>query len=213
MGRPTFFRTAAVTTEQAVSTTRCRLIAVIPEPLTIAGTIHLRNAPAAELVGTPGTVAGTPSNTGGSLTNAASPYYARVVAVDVNGELSAGSTEQSDTIASGSTGSIAYTWVAGSGATPTSYRIYFGTATGVFDRYFDAGDVLAYTVTANSGGTAITPGDTAAATTGVTTRLVHKAAIGSLAAGKDFHGVECDRGLTIQLSNSADLTTVIYEPF
>ena len=215
MAEKNFFHTAGVTTEQVITTKRSRLFALIPDIASTAGIITLRNAPAAEKVGTPGTVAGTPG-AAGLLDD--DTYYVKIVAVDQHGELSAGSTEQADTtVAGAAAGSVAYTWVAGTGATPTSYRVYVGLATGTFDGYYDVGAVLAFTLThltATPGYTytAITPADTAAATSG-TTKTVSASAAALLAAGKHYHGAVCDRGLVIQLANSADLATVIYEHY
>ncbi|MCK8198446.1 hypothetical protein, partial [Erwinia amylovora] len=70
-----------------------------------------------------------------------------------------------------------------------------------------------FTLTALTGGTyvAITPGDTAAATSG-TAKLVSKSAISLPQAGKNFQGILCDRGLVVTLSAATDLSAVIWEP-
>lgn len=207
-----FFHAAALTTEQVVTTSRCRLHAILPDVASTAGIVSLRNAPAAEKVGTPGTFAGTPSNAGGTLTNAASPYYLKVVAVDQWGELSAGSSEINKTIAAGSTGSIDLTWVAGTGAAPTSYRVYIGVVSNTYTNYIDVGNVLAYTIASLTPGTAQAGADTVAATSG-TSKLISASAAGLLAAGKHFHAVVVPRGLVLQLANSADLSTIVYERY
>ncbi len=214
MAEKTLFRTAAVTTEQVVHAKRCRVHSVRPEVASTAGTITLRNASVAEVVGTPGSVAGT-AGAAGTLDD--DEYFAKVVAVDANGELSAGSTEQADTTVAGAgAGSVAYTWVAGTGATPVSYRVYIGLATGVFDGYYEVTG-LAFTLTsilATPGYTyvAITPADTAAATSGNAYKK-RVCPIATLQAGVSLDGAVFDRGLVVTLSNNADLTSVIYEPF
>jgi hypothetical protein len=210
MGAIALFRTAAGTTEEAVSPRRCRVHAILPEAA-LAGTFEVRDAPAAEIVGTPGSVTGTPSDTGGTLTAAHGAYFAKIVAVDVNGDFSAGSVEQSDTIGTGTTGSIAYTWAAGAGAAPASYRVYFGDTTGSYTRYFET-TALAFTVTTNGGGVAFGPGDTPAATSG-NARLVSTSAAALPQEGKSFEGMVLPRGLTIKQSNAGDRVAVIYEAY
>lgn len=76
------------------------------------------------LCAAPGTPAGTPSTTGGTLKAAASSYVARIQAVDSEGCLSALSTESATVTTTGATGSIAWAWTASTGA--VSYRIYVG---------------------------------------------------------------------------------------
>lgn len=39
----------------------------------------------------------------------------------------------------------------------------------------------------------------------------HVAAAALPVAGKDFKGIQLDKGLTVQLSNGADVVTIIYE--
>lgn len=74
----------------------------------------------------PPVVAAAPSNAGGTLTHAASPYDYVVTAVNANGE-SLPSTAVTPTIAAGTTGSVVLTWPAIS--TASSYRVY-GRASG-----------------------------------------------------------------------------------
>jgi hypothetical protein len=201
-------RTPAATTEFTVTAVRAALVAVVPEQ-TMAGTLQIRSAPAAEIVGVPASVVGTPSDTGGSLTNAHGAYFAKIVAVDRHGEFSAGSTEQSDTITSGTTGSIAYTWAAGTGAAPASYRVYFGDTTNTYNRYFET-TALALTVTANAGGVAFGPGNTPASTTG-NANLVAATAAGLAQDGKSFDSPVLPRGITVVLSNGADRVGVVFK--
>ena len=79
------------------------------------------------------TPSGTPSNTGGTLL--AGPYYAKVVVVDQYGTRTVAGTESTlVTVASGSTGSIAWTWTASTGA--KSYEIWVGSVTGGQLTYF-----------------------------------------------------------------------------
>ena len=73
------------------------------------------------------TPAGTPSITGGTLI--AGPYYAKIIPVDQYGSLGITSLESAlVTVASGTTGSIAWTWTAVTGA--VSYMIFVGSVTG-----------------------------------------------------------------------------------
>ena len=73
------------------------------------------------------TPAGTPSNSGGTLL--AGAYYAKIVAIDQYGASTIAGTESAlVTVASGSTGSIAWTWTASTGA--ASYEIWIGSVAG-----------------------------------------------------------------------------------
>ena len=78
--------------------------------------------------GTPGIVL---SSTGGTLS--ASTYYYKIVAVDVFGNTTTGSTEVSGTT-TGSTSSVTLTWTSVTNA--VSYRIYRGTATNTQTLYY-----------------------------------------------------------------------------
>lgn len=64
---------------------------------------------------------GTPSNLGGTLTNAGSPYQYEVTGVNANGE-TLPSAAVNVTIASGTTGSVTLTWRAN--GSYTSYKVY-----------------------------------------------------------------------------------------
>lgn len=78
---------------------------------------------------------GTPSNTGGTLL--AGAYYAKVVVQDQYGAHTVAGTESAlVTVASGSTGSIAWTWTASTGA--KSYELWVGSVTGGQLTYFEA---------------------------------------------------------------------------
>lgn len=203
----TFFRTDGVTTEQVISTTPIRIYGLIPD-LTTTGTVTIRNAGADELVTTPASVAGTPGSAG---TLDDDTYYVKIVAVDTHGELSAGSTEQSDTTTAGAgAGSVAYTWTNQTNA--VSWRIYVGLTTNTYDGYFTS-TTNSFTLTALTGGTyvAITPADTSAATSGNAKKVTH-CAIGMTQVGKDLQGVRCERGATVKLSVATDICTVIWEP-
>ena len=206
MGITVAVRVAGVTTEVVVAAGRCRLLSVRPDAA-LAGTLSLRNAPAAEIVGTPATPGHTPSESGGTL--GAATYFARVQAVDIWGQLSTASAEVSDVIA-GSAGQITYTWTAGTGATPVSYRVYFGTVTNNYSRYFTTTG-LSLVVTANSGGTGHS-GAASAATSG-NQQLFSVSAAGLTQAGKKFHGATFDRGVVARLSNGADAALVIVERY
>lgn len=67
-------------------------------------------------------------------------YYAKVVAVDAVGGLTAASSESSAVSVTGPTGSITWSWTAVTGA--TSYHLYVGLVTG--------GEGMYYTTTTNS---------------------------------------------------------------
>jgi hypothetical protein len=90
-----------------------------------------RFAPAITAVA--GTPTGTPSATGGTLR--AGAYFAKVVAIDQYGALTAASTETASVAVTGTTGSIVWNWTAVTGA--EKYRIYIGYATGAQGTYFE----------------------------------------------------------------------------
>jgi hypothetical protein len=69
-------------------------------------------------------VVATPSNTGGTLTHAASPYSFVVVPVSPTGGQGAASAPVTATIASGISGSVGITWTGPSGATVAGYNVY-----------------------------------------------------------------------------------------
>ena len=80
---------------------------------------------------TPGTLTATPSNTGGTLT--AGTYYYKWTALNAGGE-SLASAEATGTVASGTTGSVALSGTAVTGA--TGYRWYRGLTAGNETLYF-----------------------------------------------------------------------------
>lgn len=86
----------------------------------------------------------TPTSTGGLITGGtmiAGNYYCRVIAVDAYGSLSTPSIESAAaTIASGTTGSIPWTWTATTGA--VSYMVFVGSVVG--------GEVTWFTSATNS---------------------------------------------------------------
>lgn len=100
--------------------------------------IYINNGKAhtTSLLATPGTPTGTPSTTGGALLTGTTTYFAKIVAVDSAGGLSAISAENATGVSvTGPTGSIAWTWTASPGA--VSYRVYVtsggaGTEQGYF---------------------------------------------------------------------------------
>ena len=198
-------RTAAATTEQVILASRGRLHGVVPEPATAAGTITVRDDNTAGPL-TPTTPGGTGSASGGGL--AAATYYAKIVAVDRWGEFSLPSTE----VNSGALGGVnvnhfAITWDAMDNA--VSYRIFFGTASGVLPKYFES-TTNSFDLTTTTGQlTATIP----AARTAGTARTRIYCAIGLAAAGKDPEGAVFERGIVVQLSNAADRVAIIYEAF
>ena len=196
------FRTAAATTEQIVCAGRCLVYSVIPEVASTAGTITLRNDSTMKPLA-PTTPAATGVDTGGGLADAT--YYVKIVSVDKWGYQSAPSSEVDSGVLGGGTSNnhVTLTWDAMDNA--VSYRIYFGTASGVLPKYF--------TSTTNSFDLTTTTGQlTATIPSAASTETVKKVSpIATLQAGVHFGGVLFDQGLTIQLSNSADLTGVVYE--
>lgn len=199
-------RTAASTSETVISTVPSLLHAIIPELIT-TGTIVVRNAATDEKVTQPATVAGTPANTGGDLV--ADHYFAKVVAVDIHGDLSTASTEQDDEVTVG-TGSVAYTWT--DQANAASWRIYVGLVTNTFDGYFtSATNSFTLTQVATPDVVIAPAADTSAATTG-DTQLRVKCAVTLPQAGKQLGGIVMERGITVQLSAATDLTQVVWEP-
>lgn len=79
-----------------------------------------------------GTPTGTPSTTGGTLQ--AGTYFAKIVAIDQYGGITAASTETASVSVTGTTGSITWNWTAVTGA--VSYRVYVGPVTGGQLTYF-----------------------------------------------------------------------------
>jgi hypothetical protein len=79
-----------------------------------------------------GTPTGTSSTTGGTLQ--AGSYYAKIVAVDQYGGMTAASTESAAVAVTGTTGSITWNWTAVTGA--VSYMIFVGNGTGAQVTYF-----------------------------------------------------------------------------
>jgi hypothetical protein len=92
------------------------------------------NGRLASIAGAATQPSGTPSNTGGTLL--AGAYYAKVVVEDQYGTHTVAGTESAlVTVASGSTGSIAWTWTASAGA--KAYDLWVGSVTGGELTYFD----------------------------------------------------------------------------
>jgi len=85
------------------------------------------------------------AGTGGTV--AAGTYYAKITAVNAQGE-TIGSNEQSITT-TGSTSTITWNWGVVAGA--TSHRIYVGTAAGAESSYFTVAAVGTYTQTTTAG--------------------------------------------------------------
>lgn len=194
------FRTAAATTEQIVCAGRCLVYSIIPEVATSAGTITLRNDSTTQPLA-PTTPAATGVDTGGSL--GAATYYVKITSVDKWGYESAPSSEVNSGALADANNHVTLTWDAMTNA--VSYRVYFGTASGVLPKYF--------TSTTNSYDlTTITGQLTATIPSAASTATVKKVSpIATLQAGIHFGGVLFDQGLTVHLSNSADLTGVVYE--
>ena len=81
---------------------------------------------AASISAVSGTPTGTPSTSGGTLLSGT--YFAKIVAVDPYGAMTAVSTETASVSVTGPTGSIAWAWTASTGA--ASYMIFVGPVTG-----------------------------------------------------------------------------------
>ena len=94
------------------------------------GTINVRLAP-------PGSLAATPSASGGTL--ASNTYFYQAIALDAAGGTTVASNEAS-AVVTGPNGSVSLTWSAVTGA--ASYRVYRGTSTG--------GENVFYTSATNS---------------------------------------------------------------
>ena len=195
------FRTAGVTTEQLIHNGRCIVYKVVPEVDITAGAITIRNDFQVKPLA-PTTPAATGFASGGGL--AAATYYAKITAVDQWGYESAPSAEvNSGALAGVNVNHMTLTWDAMVGA--ASYRVYFGTATGVEPKYFVA-TTNAFNLTTTTGQL------TATIPTAPSTQTVkHVCAAGADQKGVDLGGVLFDQGLTIQLANSADLAGVVYE--
>src|SRR5207245_1730748 len=103
---------------------------------------------------TPGLPTLTPSSTGGVL---GGTYFYEITALDGVGE-TAGGTEAS-VLVSGSTGSVAISWTAISGA--TSYHIYRGTASGAENLYYTS-STNSFTDTGGTGTSGGPPATTSA---------------------------------------------------
>jgi hypothetical protein len=113
---------------------RLRLKAIGTNIATVAR-IYINNGSlrlATTLSAPAGTPTGTPSASGGTL--ASGNLFAKIVAVDQWGGLTALSTETASVSVTGPTGSVTWNWTASTGA--VSYRIYVGPATGNQITYF-----------------------------------------------------------------------------
>lgn len=92
-----------------------------------------------------------------------------------------------------------------------NFKVGFRTAGNTNEQVVFAGRCILFGIypEKTTGGT-ITLRDSATAA-GATAFSV--SAIGLTQAGKEFGGIVCNLGLTIQLSDATDLTTVVYVPF
>ena len=112
---------------------------------------------------TPGAPTGSLTTGTGSL--AAATYYAKVVAVDANGFMTAGGAESAATTLT-ATGEITWSWTAISGA--KTYQLWVGTATGAENTFVGSLATTSYTQTAtltsgtmpttNASGSVLVPG-------------------------------------------------------
>lgn len=194
------FRTAAATTEQLIHSGRCIVYKIIPEVASTAGTIVLRNDFQLKPLA-PTTPVATGIASGGGL--AAATYYVKITAVDQWGYESAPSAEVNSGVLAGvGINHVTLTWDAMAGA--ASYRVYFGTASNTEPKYFVA--------TTNSFNLTTTTGQlTATIPSAPSTETVKRScAIATLQAGIDLGGVLFDQGLTVQLTNAADLTSITW---
>lgn len=195
------FRTAAVTTEQVVRAGRCLVHRIIPEVASIAGTITLRND--SQIFPIMGTVTPTGVDTNGSL--AAGTWHVKVTAIDAYGRESAPSADCDGGALIDANNHVTLVWDAIDNA--VSYRVYYkvdGAVTGAV-AYF-ATTTNSYDLTTVTGKT-----DATLPTVRDATSTMRICPIATLQAGIDLGGVLFDNGLTIQLSNSADTTGIVYE--
>jgi hypothetical protein len=81
-----------------------------------------------------GTPTGTPSASGGTLQSGT--YFAKILAVDEYGAITAASTETASVSVTGPTGSIAWAWTAVTGA--VKYLVFVGPITGGQCTYFES---------------------------------------------------------------------------
>lgn len=98
------------------------------------GTQRIQGSSYYGVLATPGTAGGVGSITGGTLV--AGTYYTKLVAVDAFGNQTIPGIENTGSVASGTTGSIVYTW--GAVANAASYRLYIGTTSGGENKYLSA---------------------------------------------------------------------------
>jgi hypothetical protein len=206
-------RTTGASFEELVSAVRCRLYAILPE-LTTTGEITLRNDNTARMVGQVGTVTNT-AGAAGSLVD--DTYYFAVQAVDENGQLGLVSDEETELTSAGASGSIALSWSApAGGVTPTSYRVYVGTATGDYLGYFDA-TTTSFVITSVEQAEFTSGGEWFASSTGPSDpttgdlTLKIRCAIGLTQQGKELHGVEFSEGLIIRQTVTTDRFSIIWE--
>lgn len=202
---PTITRTAAVTTEQVITGGACLLHAVLPE-LTTTGTLTIIDDDSATQVVAPASVTGTPG-AAGDLND--DEYFAKIIAVNKHGELSAASAEQNDTTTAGAgAGSVAYAWTADPAA--VSYRVYIGLVTNTFDGYFTT-TTNSFTLTqVATPDVVVTPAaDVPAATVGSRIKVV--SAIAQLGKAFGSKGAYFPHGVVIKQSVSTDRCAVITE--
>lgn len=93
-----------------------------------------------------GALTGTGSGTGGTI--AAGTYYARIVAVDINGNQALPGVEAAPVTTTGSVSSIAWAWTVV--PTAASYQIWVGTTSGGENSFFTS-TTNSFTQTATSG--------------------------------------------------------------
>jgi hypothetical protein len=142
---------------------------------------------AASISAVSGTPTGTPSTTGGTLM--AGNYFAKIIAVDQYGSLTAASTESAAVAVTGTTGSIVWNWTAVTGA--VSYMVFVGPVTG--------GQVTWFTTATNSLTQTAAIGNRDSINSIATTTLIGEVALPATTAATTTSTVDIDYPLNIAL--------------
>jgi hypothetical protein len=88
------------------------------------------------------------------------------------------------------------------------YRVYWGLATGVYEGYFAA----ATTSFAFAADTGHVEDDASGVGNTGTATIIHAKGAGSVNMHRNLYGAIAKRGLSIEITNVADISTVVYRP-